>query len=183
MKITKELLRAQVKITRDNIPEALRTDYANQLQNQIDQYFHGYKGEMIGIYAPIGSEIKPPTVIFDMKIALPVVRNKTTLEFYPWAEGEPLAKRDFNIPIPDTCGKEPVHPDTLLIPLLLCDLKGGRIGYGAGHYDRYLAFTHNRPFLIGVCFEEQIYDGEIPAEPHDQKLNMIITPKRIIEID
>jgi len=65
---------------------------------------------------------------------------------------------------------------------LLGDKNGNRIGYGAGHYDRYIASCDTKPYLIGVCFDEQIYDGDIPAEPHDIPLDLIVTPKRVIEI-
>lgn len=158
---------------------------------------------VIGTYYPIGTEIIPPfialpskakgdapdtiapfssTGLRDVSVCLPVIRDKTTLEFYPWSPDKRLIKRDFDIPIPDTRGLLPVIPDIILLPLLLCDKYGNRIGYGAGHYDRYIASLNHKPILIGVCFDEQIYDGTIPHEPHDVPLDLIITPNRVIEI-
>jgi 5-formyltetrahydrofolate cyclo-ligase len=139
-------------------------------------------GLVVGTYYPIGTEIIPPHKLSNTQMALPVIRDKMTLEFYKWSLGDALAKCEFNIPIPDTRGLSPITPDIILLPLLLCDTNGNRIGYGAGHYDRYIASCDTKPLLVGVCFDEQIYDGDIPAEPHDQKLDLIITPRRVIEI-
>ncbi|PCI01929.1 MAG: 5-formyltetrahydrofolate cyclo-ligase [Alphaproteobacteria bacterium] len=134
----------------------------------------------IGVYYPIGSEISP---LFDgSSLALPVIRHDKSLEFYPWAQGDPVVKREFNIPIPDTRHLSPVTPDVILAPLLLCDRNGNRLGYGKGHYDRYIASFNQRPVLIGVCFDEQIYEGTLPAEDHDVRLDMIITPKRVLDL-
>ena len=155
---------------------------------------------VIGTYYPIGTEIIPPFIATPskdrghaidpigslsstgMRTCLPVIRNKTTLEFYAWSIGDPLVKRDFDIPIPDTRNLSPVTPNIILLPLLLCDTYGSRIGYGAGHYDRYIASCEIKPLLIGVCFDEQVYDGDIPSEPHDVPLDLIVTPKHTIQI-
>jgi 5-formyltetrahydrofolate cyclo-ligase len=178
MKKTKELLRARAKSIRDAISDDDREQGAHALKSRLNFLNMG----IVGTYIPIGSEIRPPHSITNAQMALPVIRNKATLEFYRWSEGEPLTIRDFNIPIPGARGKTLIHPDALIMPLLMCDINGNRIGYGAGHYDRYIASAPNTPKLIGVCFESQIYDGDIPFEPHDKQLDLIITPKRVIEV-
>jgi len=55
--------------------------------------------------------------------------------------------------------------------------KGGRLGYRAWFYDRWL--QENRPALaIGLAWDCQL-DETIPLEPHDQPLDLIVTPTRI----
>lgn len=179
--MNKEELRQQAKIIRDNIPENQFEMAKEALQNNIQTVVCDQES-VVGTYYPIGSEIHPPHELRNCKMALPVIRNKETLEFYEWAKGEKLNHGRFDIPIPRTAFKKPCRPDIILLPLLLCDPSGNRIGYGAGHYDRYIASCVNVPTLIGVCFDEQIYQGLIPTEPHDQKLDLIITPKQIIEV-
>ncbi len=179
--MNKNDLRQQAKLIRDNISEEELSQAKGLLHKNLEKIlFH--KQKVVGTYYPIGSEIHPPHYINGCKIALPVIRNKETLEFYEWTKGEKLNDGRFNIPIPKTAFKESCRPDIILLPLLLCDLSGNRIGYGAGHYDRYIASCAVKPLLIGVCFEEQIYNDIIPAEDHDQRLDLIITPKRIIEV-
>ena len=139
----------------------------------------------IGLYYSVKGEISPMGLLqkfTEVQFALPVIRNKVTLEFYDWdGEHASLAKRDFDIPIPDTRGQSPVVPDIIIVPITACDDAGNRIGQGAGHYDRYIASLDQKPFLIGVCFEEQIIES-VPAEQHDIRMDLIVTPKRVIEI-
>jgi 5-formyltetrahydrofolate cyclo-ligase len=135
---------------------------------------------IIGSYSPIGTEIKPPRVFDGYQIALPVIRNKNQMAYYPWREDQPLIKGAFGIKDPETDHLAPVIPDIILMPLLLCDNKGNRLGYGAGYYDRYIASLKHKPLLIGICFDEQVYSITLPADKHDMMLNLIITPKQII---
>jgi len=181
----KTQLRHHAKTIRDAISDAQRQLDSKAIYKRIGSSLHQSNGGAnltIGTYFPIGSEIIPPHKIEGYQMALPVVRHQTTLEFYKWREGDSLVKKDFDIPIPDTRGITPVLPNILFVPLLLCDENGGRIGYGAGHYDRYIASCKTKPFLIGVCFDEQIWHDSLPVEPHDQPLDLIVTPKRVIEI-
>ncbi|MDH4619686.1 5-formyltetrahydrofolate cyclo-ligase [Brevibacillus sp. AY1] len=66
--------------------------------------------------------------------------------------------------------------DAILVPGVAFDLRGGRMGYGAGYYDRFLdGLSHShRPFLLGVGFSLQVVD-EVPLEPHDILLDGIVT--------
>ena len=68
--------------------------------------------------------------------------------------------------------------DLMFIPGIAFDVCGNRIGHGKGYYDRLLKIPHNAT-RIGLAFELQIVDN-IPAEPHDVKLNKIVTEDRVI---
>jgi len=67
------------------------------------------------------------------------------------------------------------------------DLKGRRLGKGGGYADQEIehllkenAITEKTP-IVTTVHEAQIVE-EVPLEPHDKKVNMIITPERIIRI-
>jgi 5-formyltetrahydrofolate cyclo-ligase len=180
--MNKKELRAWARKRRDGIAEHRRGKDALNLNENVGLFFQKNRPNgIIGTYYPYGSEIHPPHDLDGYALALPVIRNKTTLEFYGWDRSQLVVKRDFDIPIPDTRHKDRVYPVCLLLPLVLCDVFGNRIGQGAGHYDRYIASLDYKPLLVGVCFEEQIYKEALPAEPHDVRLDTIITPERIIE--
>jgi 5-formyltetrahydrofolate cyclo-ligase len=75
--------------------------------------------------------------------------------------------------------------DLLLIPGLGFDLRGSRIGHGAGFYDRFLArheAAGGRGTVCGVGFEAQVLpDGQfLPREPHDRPLAALVTEARTI---
>ncbi len=57
------------------------------------------------------------------------------------------------------------------------DRRGFRLGYGSGYFDRFLA---GRPFpAIGLAFSAQLED-ELPAEPHDIALAVIVTEAEVV---
>ncbi len=108
--------------------------------------------------------------------ALPVTPKRgLPLRFHRWRPGEPLVTRTWGIsePGPDT---PEVDPDVLFVPLAAFDRRGYRLGYGAGFYDNALAVLRARkPVLaIGVAFALQEVEA-VPAEPHDERLDMIVT--------
>jgi len=68
--------------------------------------------------------------------------------------------------------------DVMLVPGLGFDVDGGRLGRGAGYYDRFLA-THRAPVVIGVGFDSQVLDS-IQREKHDQLMTAVVTPSGIL---
>ena len=67
--------------------------------------------------------------------------------------------------------------DLIIIPGIVFDLKGNRIGHGKGFYDRLLKNT--KVSIIALAFEFQII-GKIPVDKNDKPVDIIITEKRII---
>ena len=65
-----------------------------------------------------------------------------------------------------------------LVPLLLADRQGGRLGQGAGHYDRVLPSLKNAGALfIGVGWPFQLSDEPVPREEHDVLLHGFASPE------
>jgi 5-formyltetrahydrofolate cyclo-ligase len=67
------------------------------------------------------------------------------------------------------------------VPLLAFDRQGRRLGYGAGYYDlalRELRALRPPPLAIGVAFAAQELD-EVPAGPHDQPLDAVVTERAV----
>ncbi|KAF0145041.1 MAG: 5-formyltetrahydrofolate cyclo-ligase [Nitrospirae bacterium] len=69
--------------------------------------------------------------------------------------------------------------DLVIIPGAAYDTQGNRLGYGAAYYDKLLAGMERKIPIIAPAYEEQIAE-KIPAEPHDIKIDMIVTDKRVI---
>ena len=74
----------------------------------------------------------------------------------------------------------PEKVDLIIVPGSVFDMTGHRIGSGKGYYDRYLAANKHNAKTMGFAFDFQVID-KIPAEPHDIKVDKIITEKRIID--
>jgi 5-formyltetrahydrofolate cyclo-ligase len=96
--------------------------------------------------------------------------------------------RDFSALVPSTFGvPEPIGSEipadaksigTIILPMLGFDRAGGRIGYGAGYYDRFLS---KNPGLrkIGIAFGCQEVEN-LPVDENDIRMDMIITEDGIV---
>ena len=71
--------------------------------------------------------------------------------------------------------------DVAVIPLLAVDLRGARLGYGRGYYDRFL---RDRPEMLraAYCFDFQIV-REVPEEPSDERVDLIVTDRRTVKTE
>ena len=72
----------------------------------------------------------------------------------------------------------PTRFDVVLVPGLAFDLDGGRLGRGAGFYDRFLAAVSPNARLIGVAFDEQIVE-KTPRDAFDLPVDALATPSRL----
>ena len=71
----------------------------------------------------------------------------------------------------------------MLIPGLCFDIKGRRIGYGGGYYDRYLTkYPKDKFHTTALAHEYQIFES-LPFNENDKTVNLIVTENRCIEID
>src|SRR5207248_10138079 len=68
--------------------------------------------------------------------------------------------------------------DFVLVPGVAFDLHGRRLGRGKGYYDQLLAEVRGK--TCGVAFDVQVV-RELPQEPHDARVNCILTPTRWLE--
>ncbi len=71
--------------------------------------------------------------------------------------------------------------DVVIIPGAGFDSEGNRIGYGGGYYDRLLSsLTRDIP-VVAPAYEEQVVES-VPSEPHDIKVDIIVTERRVIRV-
>lgn len=89
--------------------------------------------------------------------------------------------RGFEEPCVDLPSVEADALDVVVVPGLAFDLRGYRLGYGAGYYDRSLP-TWPRACTVGVAFEHQIL-MEIPKTEHDVPVQWIVTEKRAVRAE
>jgi len=88
--------------------------------------------------------------------------------------------RDILEPDPGRCKMVPIESiDIAIIPGVAFDEKGGRIGSGKGYYDRLIPKLSITTRKVALAVEDQIVP-QVPIEPHDKHVDIIITEKRII---
>jgi 5-formyltetrahydrofolate cyclo-ligase len=70
--------------------------------------------------------------------------------------------------------------DLILIPCLAFDKNNYRLGWGGGFYDKFLA-GQPQALKVGLCFASGFVKAGLPIEPHDVKLDMIITEEKVYQ--
>ena len=76
----------------------------------------------------------------------------------------------------------PTQIDLIIIPLLIFDKQGNRVGYGKGFYDRFLQKCSTNALKVGICTEEPI-DEIDDINEFDVKINTCITPSNVFWFD
>jgi 5-formyltetrahydrofolate cyclo-ligase len=84
---------------------------------------------------------------------------------------EPQYKQDSEVPAQEL--------DLIIVPVLAFDKEGGRLGFGGGYYDNLLRECSCPKIGLAYSFQEV---EKVPVEPHDEKLDSIITEKDIIRV-
>ena len=100
--------------------------------------------------------------------------------FIPVIYGEKFSVNKYGIREPENIQTENPEIDCAIVPGVAFDIKGNRIGFGAGYYDKFFK-SNPGIYKIGICYEFQLCD-EIPADSFDIPMDIIITEKRIISI-
>lgn len=78
-------------------------------------------------------------------------------------------------PDPGLCPEiDPLDVDFMLLPGVAFDRRGGRLGYGAGFYDRLLGATRPDCVRVAAAFSVQLV-AQVPVEPHDQRVGRLVT--------
>lgn len=141
-----------------------------------------YAGRLLAGYVAMRGEIDPLPALRAHRgpLCLPVVTGRAEpLRFRTWQPGEALVAGAFGTREPASGGW--VAPQVLIVPLVAFDRRGHRLGYGAGHYDRTLAKLRATGPITAIGFAWAAQEvAELPAEPTDQALDLIVTEAGVI---
>ncbi|MFB6306170.1 MAG: 5-formyltetrahydrofolate cyclo-ligase, partial [Flavobacteriales bacterium] len=68
--------------------------------------------------------------------------------------------------------------DMVILPLVVSDKKGNRVGYGKGFYDKFLHDCKKDITKVGLSFYEPVQQID-DIEEHDEPLDICITPENV----
>ena len=180
----KSQLRHKFLIQRDSMKKQLTEALGARIHAAFDASGLGNipPGQSVMLYASFRNEADTWGIIDDLyrsgvSVVLPRTR-KTDLEIYEYQGPESLAKSRFGIlePDPQTCSPADLSRIALVIvPGVVFDRRGGRIGFGAGYYDRFLPKVPDAR-KVGLCYESQIAE-EVPCGEMDVRMDALLTEK------
>ncbi len=118
-----------------------------------------------------------------VRIAYPRVTSDNVLDLHEVGSPDELVLGSYSIrePRPESPRVDANEIDVVLVPGVAFDRRGYRLGYGGGFYDRFLARLPEGPLRIGLAFDEQLLD-EVPTEPHDQPVDLVVTPSTVVHV-
>ncbi len=150
----------------------------------LSSFLAGYRGVDLAGYMPIRTEINPLPAMEEAaahgRVGVPVIWGEgQPLKFSEWSPEGEMKDGPFGAKIPFE--DRFFEPEIVIVPLVAFDVKGGRLGYGGGFYDRTLQLLRSqRPTLaVGFAYSDQI-DKDLPLETTDQPLDLVITEREII---
>lgn len=157
----------------------------NIFENFID-YFKPLPGQKVHLFIPIEKFKEIDTLIFidyflsvNIRVFVPKIINTTLIsveifadtKFEPnkWGIPEPVSNKDAEI----------LDFDYVITPLLYCDNKGNRVGYGKGFYDSFFESISEGTKKIGVNYFnpdeniDDVWESDIP-------LDYLVTPTEVL---
>lgn len=72
----------------------------------------------------------------------------------------------------------PAELEAVIVPGVAFDSAGGRLGNGAGYYDRLLSQVRSDTVLAGVCYESQLL-AQIDMQSHDIYMDLVVTERKV----
>lgn len=186
IRIHKKELRDKYKQIRRNMPADLKLNHDNQIFSRLID-MEAYKKSKL-VLAYVSTEIEVDTIKFieyalndNKTVAVPrCVEGTRDMEFYVIKSIEDLESGSFSVlePVLEKCRKLDIFENAFcIVPALVYDSYGYRLGYGKGYYDRFLS-AHKNMFLVGIgyccCMVTKLIHGHF-----DVAVNMIVTEKYV----
>jgi 5-formyltetrahydrofolate cyclo-ligase len=184
-------LRRLILTGRDALPPVERLRRSSLITERLWQLPEFAGAGLLFIYVDFRSEVATLPLIrrclaAGREVAVPLTRAaEQRLEAYRLIDPDHDLRLGYcGIPEPDPQRLERIAPAEIALVVLpgsVFDRQGGRLGYGGGYYDRFLAEVPSA-LRIGLAFEMQVLD-RIPLQPHDQRLDFLVTEKEALKLD
>lgn len=188
MQITaeKNLLRKEYRVIRS---ESGSTEKDNAIFNSLIGCEMFLRADTVFTYYSVNSEVDTLKLIDyalkeGKKVALPRCSDDNgNMKFY-FVDNTDSCLSDgmFSLKEPNTdiCAEAVYGKNNIcVVPALAFDVQGFRLGYGKGYYDRFLSNFQGKS--VGLCYDECLCE-KLPSDEYDQKVNIIITDKKIYEL-
>ena len=177
--MTNQAIRCEMKKKRSAMPSLDVKTYSDAIFQKIKTLDFVLDKCNFLIYKDFKNEVKTDRIIsylhaLGKAVAHPITLGEEMIAAIP--AGEETTRDAFGIVIPIEYSIMK-SPDVIFVPLVACDERKNRLGFGKGFYDRYM--RDKKALKIGLCYDFQVTDG-ITVNEWDVPLDMIITEKRII---
>jgi 5-formyltetrahydrofolate cyclo-ligase len=178
----KSILRKEVLQKRNSLSDSQIAKRSKLIQEKLIGSAEFIESKSIGVYLPIGSEVQTDDIIrkaieSEKTVMLPrVIINDIhffIVEKHDY-DHDSFDVNKFGIKEPKKTNMKLDFIDLLIVPGIVFDFHGYRIGYGYGYYDKFMAekkFSKS----IGLAYDFQVMKNPIPKFEFDKKIDILIT--------
>jgi 5-formyltetrahydrofolate cyclo-ligase len=169
----KAQLRREMLRRRAAIPAAERSGIGEAIHAQVVSLDAFRTARCIAGYVAVGAEIDPAPILATARSDEKQVLVPAESGFVPMTASEPSRGAGSSA---SGCGL----PSVILVPGVAFDRSGGRLGRGAGYYDRVLAQLAGA-VRVGIAADLQVLD-RVPRDPWDIPMDYIVTETRLLHV-
>jgi 5-formyltetrahydrofolate cyclo-ligase len=183
----KRALRAELRERRRNLTSSEQEHASAGLTENLQSLTIGLSARSVACYLSAPSE--PDTRPYlawaraeGIRVLFPVSREDGLLDWTVGEDGQELVGL-FGMPEPSGELLSPLainDVDLILVPAAAIGRDGMRMGWGKGYFDKTLGSMEKCPPVYAVVYDSELVD-DVPRERHDQPVNGVVTPDRIID--
>jgi 5-formyltetrahydrofolate cyclo-ligase len=182
----KRALRMELRERRRNLTSSERDAATDGLTRNLIELATTHRAKSLACYLSATDE--PSTRPFlqwanrnNLRVLFPVSREDGLLDWIvSRAEEETEGLFGMPEPIGEVLGPIAINQvDLIIVPAAAVDERGMRMGWGRGYFDKTLGSMEACPPVYAVVFDSEFVDS-VPREVHDQPVNGIVTPTRIL---
>lgn len=178
--MNKKMLRKEMKALKDSIAKEEFKKWNDKIYQNLMEQISLKQYEEIYIYVSFHQEVETTAIIDTLlqqriKVAVPKIIDRK-MDFYYIKDRNQLEIGFYGILEPNTDVVADGDNILMIMPGLVFDYSGNRIGYGAGYYDRYLHLHKDkRIYKIALAYDFQVID-RFDTDKYDVKVDGLITP-------
>ena len=177
----KQSLRREARRRVEGLPKIRSRAAGLEILGHFALWLEWHRSSSVCLYSALPSEPHLLTPWPDgKKVILPRVSGEDLKLHYAESSEELVQGKFGNLEPKANAPKAPFESDFIVVPGLAFDPAGGRLGRGAGYYDRLL--TKFQGVRVGVCFTELLVE-RVPCENHDIRMDFVVTPEGIISCE
>lgn len=182
-------IRTEIEKKIDLLSAAELSKKTKKIENRLFEFANFLEAKVSLLYMNTRYEVKTPKIItrcfdYNKMVVLPAFnpekREMALMKIEDYENDLIPGPREVLEPNPSRCKPVPIESiDIAIVPGIVFDEKGGRIGTGQGYYDKLIPRLSITTRKVALALECQLIQ-QVPMESHDKHVDIVITEERII---